>query len=182
MATRPERGITYDDYLHFPEGERWEVINGEAFMVPAPNTRHQRVAGEIYYHVLHHLRQHGGGQVYVAPFDTVLSEFNVFQPDVVFMTDENLGVLTEANVWGSPSWVVEVLSSDVRRDRTLKFEQYERYGVPEYWIVDPVGNTIEMYRLEEIRYGPAEIVTPPDAARPIRPEGLSIDLSDFLRP
>lgn len=181
MATRPDRGITYEDYLHFPEGERWEVIDGEAFMVPSPTERHQTVAGELHYHVLHHLRQHGGGRVYIAPFDTVLSDRNVFQPDVVFIADEDLGVLTEANIWGTPTWVIEVLSSDKRRDRKLKFEQYERYGVPEYWIIDPVERMVEVYRLEGGLYGEALIVRPPDTVSPLRPAGLTIDLADLLR-
>lgn len=179
VATRPK--LTYEDYLHFPEGERYELIDGEAWMVPAPNFRHQDMLLRLARCVADHLDAHGGGRVIMAPFDVVLSDPDVLQPDLVFIADGDLDVLTEANVWGTPSWVVEILSKDVRRDRVLKRQRYERFGVPEFWIVDPVNDLLEVYRLESGRYGDPVVMRSTDAASPLAPEGLTIDLSSIFR-
>ncbi len=181
MATRPEWKATYEDYLNFPEGERYELIDGEAWMVPAPNTRHQDLALRLAVRVSVHLEKHGGGRVWVAPFDVVLSPGDVFQPDLVFLAESDLDVLTEANIWGSPRWVVEIFSQDVQRDRVLKLARYERFGVAEVWLVDPVNDLLEIYRLADGSYGDPAILRPPDVARPLRPSGLEIDLSQLFR-
>lgn len=183
MATRPERRLTYEDYLTFPEGERWEVIDGEAYMVPAPNTRHQQIIVEILVQVANHLKAHGGGTVLVSPFDVVLDAGgDVVQPDIVFIADADKDVLTEANAWGTPTWVIEVLSpSRPERDRRLKLGRYENFGVAEYWIVDPMADAVEIYRLEAGTYGSPSIVRPPDTASPLQPRGLAVDLAEVFR-
>ncbi len=179
MATRPK--LTYEDYLHFPEGERYELIDGEAWMVPAPNTRHQDILGRLHLTVGNFLEAHGGGRAFVAPLDVVLSSGDVLQPDLVFIAPADLDVLTEANVWGTPSWVVEILSQDVRRDRVLKRQRYERFGVPEFWIADPVNDLLEVYRLEGDRYGDPIVLRPPGVAEPLAPSGLVMDLAYLFR-
>jgi Uma2 family endonuclease len=182
LATKPERRLTYEDYVGFPEGERWEVIDGEAFVVPSPNRRHQLIAGEIYRQTANHLKVHGGGEVYIAPFDVVLDPSDILQPDVVFIAAQDLGVLTDANVWGTPTWVVEVLSpSHPERDKRLKLQRYERFGVPEYWIVDPSEDTVEIHRLSAGSYGMPTVVRPPGQASPLLPEGLALDLREAFR-
>ncbi len=180
MATRPERKLTYDDYVDFPEGERYELIDGEVYVVPSPNEKHQRVLGELYRQVANHVKQHGGGRVYSAPFDVVLDPGDVLQPDLVFVADADLDVLTEANVWGTPTWVVEILSSKPERDRKLKLPRYERFGVSEYWIVDPFADRVEVLRLERGAYGEPVILEPPHVARPLLPPGLEIDLAELF--
>lgn len=181
MATRPDRKLTFEDYLHFPEGERYELIDGEAWRMPSPNTRHQDLLGRLYLRAANYLEAHGGGRVFMAPFDVVLSSGDVLQPDLVFIAEGDLDVLTEANVWGRPSWVVEILSQDVRRDRVLKLQRYERFGVPEVWIVDLVNDVLEIHRLEAGRYGDPIVLHPPDVARPLAPQELEIDLGYVFR-
>lgn len=181
MATRPDRKLTYEDYLHFPEGERYELIDGEAWMVAAPNTRHQDIAGRLYVVTHNHLDVRGGGRVFIAPFDVVLDPGDVLQPDVVFIADDDLDVLTDANIWGTPSWVAEVFSHDVRRDRVLKLQRYERFGVPEVWLLDPIDDALEIYRLTNGTYGEPMVARPPDIARPLVPMGLEIDLAYVFR-
>jgi Uma2 family endonuclease len=177
MAVRPERKLTYDDYVDFPESERWELIDGEAYVVPAPNTKHQRVLIRLLTDLTIHLRAYGGGEVLAAPYDVVLSQYDVLQPDIVFVSDADSRVITEANIWGTPTWAIEVLSpSHPERDRKLKLARYERFGVPEYWIVDPITDRVEIYRLEGDAYGPALVVSPPDAASPIQPARFAVDL------
>ncbi|MEX0874261.1 MAG: Uma2 family endonuclease [Actinomycetota bacterium] len=180
MATRPENKLTYDDYVTFPEDARYELIDGEAYVVPAPNTKHQQILSELYLQVGNHLKKHGGGRAFFAPYDVVLDPGDVLQPDLVFIADEHLGVLTEANVWGTPSWVVEVLSKDEARDRKLKFQRYERFGVPEYWIIDPATDRLEVYRLEGGTYQDTLVFAPPAHVSPLRPAALSIDLGQLF--
>jgi Uma2 family endonuclease len=182
MATRPERRITYADYVTFPDNERWEIVDGEAFLVPSPNARHQRVQLRLAVQISKHLEAHGGGELFIAPFDVVLDPGgDIVQPDLVFIADEDMDVLTEANVWGRPSWAIEVLSpSHADRDRKLKLGRYEHFGVPEYWICDPDVNAVEIYRLDGERYGEPVVARVPDRAIALRPSGLSIDLSDVF--
>jgi Uma2 family endonuclease len=183
LATRPKRRLTYEDYVGFPEGERWEVIDGEAYVVPSPNTRHQRVIVRILRLIADHLERHGGGEVFVAPYDVVLDENgDIFQPDLVFIADQDMDVLTEANVWGTPTWAIEVLSpSRPERDRRLKLQRYEHFGVPEYWIVDPDDDSIAIYRLTAGSYGAPTIVRSPEQPSPLLPADLQIDLSNVFR-
>lgn len=183
MATRPGTHLTYDDYVNLPDGQRWELIDGEAWMIASPNRRHQQVIGDIYLQVANHVKAHGGGEVFVAPFDVVLDpDRHVFQPDIVFVADADMDVLTDANIWGSPTWAVEVLSpTRPERDRLVKLPRYARFGVRELWIVDPEEDAVEMYRLADGAYAPAIGVRPPDAARPLLPHGLAIDLTEVFR-
>jgi len=182
LATRPERMITYEDYLTFPDEPRLEIIEGEAYVVPAPNRRHQEVLGRLHLRIGHFVEQHGGGAVFFAPFDVVLTDTDIVQPDIVFIADEHLDVLTDANVWGTPSWVVEVLSpSNPSHDRKRKLAAYERTGVPEYWIVDPAKGSVDIYRLSNEGYGEPVRLTAPATARPVRPANFELDLTDLFR-
>jgi Uma2 family endonuclease len=180
VATRPK--LTYEDYVHFPDNERWELIDGEAYFMPSPTARHQNITLDVAAIVRFHLKEHGGGEVFVAPFDVVLANGDVLQPDVVFIADEDISVLTEANVWGTPSWAVEVLSTDKRRDRVLKFRRHEKFGLNELWLIDPFEDVVEIYRLDRGAYGLPLLARPPDRISPLRPEGLEIDLADLFKP
>jgi Uma2 family endonuclease len=179
LAT-PSVRLTYDDYVHFPEGERWELIDGVAHVVPAPNAKHQMLLSELHLQVGNHLKRNGGGTAFFAPFDVVLDPSDVLQPDLVFVSDEDMDVLTEANIWGTPSWVVEILSKDTARDRKLKLQRYERFAVPEYWIIDQFTDRVEVYRLEAGRYGEPVVHEPPARISPVRPAGLEIDLAELF--
>lgn len=178
MAVRPERKLKYDDYVHFPPDKRWELIDGEALVVPAPNARHQRMLMRLSGWLFRHVEEHGGGEVFAAPFDVVLSDFDVFQPDVVFIASEDMDVLTAANVRGSPTWAIEVLSeSQPWRDRKLKLQRYETFRVKEYWIVDPIEDSLAIYRLSGDKYGEPVVLSPGDLAAPLKPVGFTVDLT-----
>jgi Uma2 family endonuclease len=150
MAIRDtaRRKLTYEDYLHFPEdGKRHEILDGEHYVTAAPYPKHQRVLGEVHGHFYVFLRKHRLGQVYLAPTDALLSEHDVVQPDLLFISNERLTILKEKNVQGAPDLVVEVLSDSTRRrDEGIKLERYERCGVREYWVVDPARNESRVYR------------------------------------
>ncbi len=147
VASRPLK-LTYQDYLHFPEdGNRHELVEGEHVVTPAPNTRHQRLIRRLLRHLDAHVEKQGLGEVFVAPYDVVLSESDVVQPDLLFVAREHLDRIGEANLRGAPDLVVEIISEATRRrDEVLKRHLYERAGVAEYWLVDPVVEAVKIFR------------------------------------
>lgn len=142
------RKLTYKDYLLFPEdGKRHEILDGEHFVTPVPYLRHQAVIGELHLWIGSFLRQNRLGRVFFAPVDVLLSEHDVVQPDLLFISNEGLAILKEKNVQGAPDLVIEVRSAPTRRrDEGLKLERYERLEVREYWTVDPSRNVARVYR------------------------------------
>ena len=140
--------FTYRHYLLLPEGERRELIEGDFYVLPAPSFKHQTVAANLGMALRQHVRTNRLGVVVWAPTDVVLSQESVVQPDILFVSNERRGIITEANVSGAPDLVVEILSpSTAERDRELKLDLYARYGVREYWIVDPEAETVEVMEL-----------------------------------
>lgn len=145
---RPELKLNYEDYLSFPDdGKRREIIDGELFVTPAPNTQHQTVVLNLATALKVFLDQSGLGSVFVAPIDVVLSDSDVVQPDLLFVASEQQDRITEANIQGAPDLAVEVLSPTTRRtDEVVKRKRYEQFDVREYWIVDPELETVKVYR------------------------------------
>lgn len=143
--------LTYEDHLHFPEdGKRHELLEGEHVVTPAPNTRHQRLVRRLLGLVDPFVESNLLGEVFVAPYDVVLSEHDVVQPDLLFVAREHRDRIGEAHLEGAPDLVVEIVSESTRRrDEVLKRHLYERYGVGEYWVVDPAVETIKVYRWTE---------------------------------
>lgn len=144
MAVERDR-ITYQAYLQMPEGERYEVLEGDLRMVPAPDRQHQRIVARIYRLLAGAVEDTGLGEVNIAPFDVILADDAVVQPDLLVVLADNLGILAAEGVRGAPDLVVEVLSpATAQRDRDIKRRMYGRHGVKEYWIVDPEALTVEV--------------------------------------
>ena len=145
MATNTQARLTYRDYFDLPESDdRYELIDGELCMTPPPVPEHQGFLGELYVIVRAYVRENRLGRVYFAPIGVVLSEGNVFQPDLIFVSNERLDIIGR-NIMGAPDLVVEVLSPSTERfDRTVKRERYARFGVREYWVADIIGRTVEV--------------------------------------
>jgi Uma2 family endonuclease len=150
MAIRDtaRRKLTYEDYLHFPDdGKRHQILDGEHYVTAAPYPKHQRVLRELLFRLHSFLREHRLGEVYSAPLDVVLSRHDVVQPDLLFISNERMPILTEKNLQGAPDLAIEILSATTRRiDEGIKLERYERFGVREYWLVDPSRATVRIYR------------------------------------
>ncbi len=143
-------GLTYSDYLRTSDDERYELLNGELLMVPAPNIAHQKAQAELGIRLGAWVKERGLGSVYFAPTDVVLSDSDVVQPDLLFISNERGHVVTRDNVQGAPDLVVEVLSPSTSAvDWTTKRDLYARYGVREYWIVDPDDRTVAVLSLHE---------------------------------
>jgi len=177
MARQPVL-LTYADYLHLPPDRRWELVGGVPRVVPSPNMRHQDIAGRLYLTVGGYLAEHGGGKAWFAPFDAVLSDNDVFQPDIVFVSHADADVLTEDNIRGNPTWVIEVLSNPYyERD---KFRRYEAAGVPEYWLVNPYEDTLAISIFSDGAYADAKMHAPPDIVSPRCLPRLEIDLASVL--
>ena len=143
--------FTYEDFLNFPnDGKRHEIIDGEHFVTPSPNTKHQAVCTSLTVHLGVYLQRHLIGAVFVAPFDVVFSDFDIVEPDLIYISRERAQILTEKHVRGAPDLVVEILSPGTRKtDEIIKRKLYERFGVSEYWVVDPELDTIKVYRRVE---------------------------------
>ena len=151
-AARADMRLTYDDFVLFPDdGKRHEIIDGEHYVTPSPNVRHQVLVLRLAYELQHYcLSQPQAGQVFTAPLDVVLSHFDVVEPDLLFVAGDQTDILTEKNVQGPPALVVEVGSPSTRRlDQHLKRELFARTGVREYWIIDPDKHSIAVHRRDD---------------------------------
>lgn len=149
-ASRSVR-LTYLDLRRLPDdGLRHELIDGEHHVTPAPKPKHQRVLGQIFGYLFVYLREHPLGRVYCAPLDVVFSECDCVEPDLLYVSREReQRQMTEDNLEGAPDLVVEILSPSTKHiDRGAKHRLYERFGVPEYWIVDPEREMVRVYRLD----------------------------------
>lgn len=178
--------FTYVDYLAWPEDERWELIDGQAWaMTPAPLMEHQAASGEMFRQIANHLAETGGPcRVFAAPFDVRLAAAGgademvdtVVQPDLVVICDA--GKLDRRGCLGAPDWVIEILSPHTAlRDLQDKRALYERAGVGEYWIVDPANGVVTVLRPDAAgRYVEAGLYGPGSLVRPVVLPELAVDL------
>jgi len=151
--------FNYQDYLQLPEDKRYEIIDGDLFMVPSPNEAHQRILLTLSTTLLNYVKKNKLGYIYCAPFDVLFSEEDIAQPDIIFVTNENRKIITKDNIKGAPDLLVEILSpSTSKRDMGIKKKLYARHGVREYWIIDPEREMVDVFSLkgrefESKRYG-----------------------------
>lgn len=138
-----------EDLLAMPDdGKRYELLAGDLLVSPSPNRKHQNIVSKLVGFLLG-LQEAGKGEVYAAPFDVVFDRYTVYEPDVIFIRTERLGIVTERNVSGPPDLVVEVLADSTRDvDLGRKLHAYARHGVGEYWAVDPEACTVRVFRRE----------------------------------
>lgn len=146
-TTQPVAKYTYEDYRTTADDERYELIDGDLIMVPAPNVKHQKAQGNLYYHLRDFITEHGLAVLLAGPCDVVLSDTSIVQPDLLFVSREREHLVNDDNVRGAPDLVIEILSpSTADKDRGVKRELYGRYGVTEYWLVDPMAETVSIHR------------------------------------
>ena len=146
MATT---GITWQHVQQAPDdGKRREAIGGDLYVTPAPGVRHQRISLRLLSELYSLLHEPGHGEVFHAPIGVAFPETGEgVQPDLLFVSRERRGIVAEDEIRGAPDLVVEILSPTTgERDRGLKRELYERHGVGEYWVVDPEGDAVEVWR------------------------------------
>ncbi len=154
----PKVKFSYRDYLETPDDQRWELIDGELYITPAPNDRHQEIVANLLVILHRYVRRNRLGQVRPAPRDVLLAEDSVVQPDLLFISRGRISISGMQFVEDAPDLVVEVLSPGTEsRDRNLKATLYARHGVNEFWIVDPESESVEVRRLTDDGYLPAEV-------------------------
>ncbi len=174
--------FNYHDYLQLPEDKRYEILDGELFVVPAPNIRHQRLSRKIFEFLLHQAQEKNLGEVLYAPCDVVLADETIVQPDILFVCKERFDIIGKENIAGPPDLVVEILSPGTRnRDTEIKRKLYAGFGVREYWIVDPDAGTIAVLTWTEQGYTSAGIYAQSEClSSPLLP-GLNLPLEDLFR-
>jgi Uma2 family endonuclease len=147
--------LTYDDLLLFPDdGKRHELIDGEHYVTPTPNIRHQTIVGAFHLLIANYLERHPLGRIFLSPLDVILSDYDVVEPDLLYVSHQRDDALTGTHVRGVPELVIEIASKSTRkRDDTIKRRLYERVGVSEYWIVDPDLAVIRIYRRDSSGFG-----------------------------
>jgi Uma2 family endonuclease len=149
---RTRQRWTYAEFARLPTSgsTRYEIIDGELVVTPAPGLKHQRIVTRLVSLLHAFARKHALGEVFVSPFDVLFAEGDYLEPDILFVRKARAELVTDRGVEGAPDLVVEVLSaSTAARDHGIKLERYRHYGVPEYWIVDPEEETVEVWKLGE---------------------------------
>lgn len=144
----PERKFTVSDYMSLSDDTRYELIEGDLIVVPRPVPKHQKIVYNIIFEIGYYVKQSRVGEVY-QEVDVVLGN-NVVAPDIVFISQDRTNIIGEKNVQGVPDMVIEVLSpSTSAYDKKKKSALYCRYGVKEYWLVDPEDKLVEIFYLQE---------------------------------
>ena len=159
--------LTLAEYLDLPDdGMRYEIYDGDLFMTPAPTPQHQSVSTKLVNKLFIALQETGKGRIFHAPIDVLLDTHTIVQPDLVFVKKEHFERIGPRAIEGAPDLVIEILSpSTRRRDVLTKSGLYSRFGVPEYWMVDPEVDRLDVYRLENGIYALAGSFSSPATVR-----------------
>jgi Uma2 family endonuclease len=182
---RTRQRWTYAEFARLPSdgAARYEVIDGELVVTPAPALLHQKIVSHLVWLLYGFVHESGLGEVYGGPVDVLFAEGDYLEPDIVFVRKGRDDVLTDRGIEGPPDLAVEVLSpSTAARDRGVKLERYRLYGVPEYWVIDPDERTIEVWNFtlgadEPVVYRGAQTPTWSPAAPN---KGLDISLAKLF--
>lgn len=178
MLEETKTEYTYEDYRKLPEGAPYQLIDGKLLMSPVPTTYHQRILRRLSRIVGDYVEQHQLGEILFAPVDVYLSATETYQPDIVFIAQERLTIIAMEKIEGAPDLVVEVLSpTNVDYDLRHKTKVYEQFGVREYWIVDPMEKSVELYANENQQFKLAERVMADGVLNSKLLAGLAIRLS-----
>ena len=187
VTAKPKGKYIYADYAATPEGERWELIDGVLYrMAAAPNTGHQTISLFLGAPIDAYILPRRLGLLYRAPFALMLSETNTVEPDLLYVSAARRHIVTDRGCEGIPDLVVEILSpSNSANDLAVKRELYARHGIPEYWILDPVRETVRVLTEPAINGGIGEYTVEVlyqicDALTTYRIPGLAITVADIF--
>jgi Uma2 family endonuclease len=147
-----DKRLTYRDYARLtpPDSGNYELHDGQIIHMPSPTPFHQDIAGYLYRKMADFAETNKIGKVYIAPLDTLFDRFNTFQPNVLYISKERLGIIGKKKIEAAPDLVVEVLSGgNSRKEMLHKRHTYEVFGVKEYWLINPEKETVTQYVLED---------------------------------
>lgn len=175
--------FTYADYVLYPSnGKKLQLVGGEFFMTPAPKTYHQDVSRNLEFILQNFVVKYNLGKIYYAPTDVFLSDEDVVQPDILFISKQRRHIIKKAYIKGAPDLVVEILSETTKKlDLHVKRTLYAKYGVKEYWIVDPDKKKVEILHLGKRGYERGEIYKRGETLTSSVLTGLRISVSDIFR-
>ncbi len=180
--TQPVKKLTYQDYLEIPDepGYRFEILDGMLIKEPSPSYIHQRASRKLERILEDYFWQvDPDGEIFDAPLDVTLPDFNVVQPDILYISGQQ-NILTETRIDGPPALVVEVLStSTARKDRLQKMRIYQEAQVQHYWLVDPQQKTLECFAWREGVYALVASGMDEDVVEHPNFAGLSIALKSL---
>ena len=178
---KPRIKFTVKDYMSTPEGTRYQLLDGEMVLAPSPTDKHQRLLANLYRAIYAFVDAGSLGLVRIAPLDVVLSDHDVAQPDIMFVSNERSNVITAANIQGAPDLVVEILSpSTAEYDQGYKRGLYAQHGVNEYWLVDLVAETVEVLTAGAEGFSSHQVFTVGQVMGSPLLAGLSLDLEDVF--
>lgn len=179
--TEKKKAYTYEDYERLPEGAPYQLIGGELVMTPSPVPYHQDILRALGYRLVAFVEERSLGKIYYAPLDVYFSETDTYQPDIIFISKERLSIIGEKKIEGSPDLVVEILSpATAYYDLRIKKDTYEKSGVKEYWIVDPIQRTIEILVNKNGRFELVGAAKGEGEVKSTVLEGLSISLKEIF--
>jgi Uma2 family endonuclease len=173
--------LTYEDYCLLPnDRNRYEILDGELSVTPAPRVNHQRISRRFLRFLDDHVSANNLGEIFAAPTDVILAPTTVVQPDLIFIADDRAHIITERAIEGAPTLVIEILSPTTQQTaRVTKAQLYAKYGVPHYWLLDPSQHHFEAYELAGDHYVIIESMKSEDQFRPSLFPGLTIRLADL---
>ncbi len=183
MATaQPVLKFTYEDYRTAPPDKRYELLDGDLLLNPAPNLKHQDIESRLGSRLARFIEARGLGKFYFAPCDVVLSDTDVVQPDLLFVSHARAHLLSGGdNVRGAPDLVVEILSpTTADRDRGYKRALYAKHGVKEYWLIDPTAETVWIHELRDGALTVTQTIGREQTLRSPLLAGFEVDLDDVF--
>ena len=179
---KPKIKFTVKDYMSTLEGTRYQLLDGEMILGTSPTPKHQSLLGNLYRAVHAFVDAGNLGRVRFAPLDVVLSNHDVAQPDLMFVSNERAEIVTEGNVQGAPDLVVEILSpSTAEYDEGYKRALYALHEVREYWLVDPDAETVEVLVLGDEGLSLYQVFETGQTLESPLLAGLSLDLEDLFQ-
>ena len=174
-------GLTYADYCALPDdGKRYEILDGELFVSPSPIRIHQRIVANLHLEIAPFVRSQKLGEINLAPFDVLLSDHNIVEPDLIYVSTARMSVITDKNIQGAPDLLIEVLSpSTKKRDFKKKRDIYAEWGVDWYWIVDPDAGTLMELKRADKSYEEVARATRRERFEPDIFPGLTIEMDSL---
>jgi Uma2 family endonuclease len=183
LTVEKKKKYTIEDYNLLDEGAPFQLINNDLIMSPSPNPLHQIISGRLLQALLNFLDSiDDDGFVVSAPMDVKLNEDNIFQPDLLYIKADRKADLIKDRIEGAPDLIIEILSpSNAYYDLRQKKDIYEKYGVKEYIIIDPVQENADLYLLKDGAFILNQKVQKTESLNSILLPGFSIELSKLFK-
>jgi len=176
----PQASYTVDDFIELPEGAPFELQNGKLICMSSPKDYHQEVSLNLAAALHYFVKSNKLGVIREAPYDVHLDNKNIFQPYILFLSNERMNRKKDW-IYGAPDMVVEIISKGTESiDRKIEFRQYEEHGELEYWLVDLGKSTIEVYISEGKKFTGKKVFTAADTIISKVVQGFEIPVSEIF--